>query len=76
MYKDKAGIFRKPNYIKPMPKLHLTTIRDTIVTCTQCMGSRLNAVRKNILGVCELKPCFACNGTGQTYISQTGSSLR
>jgi len=58
-----------------MPKLHLTTVRNTIVTCTTCRGTSRVSIDKGF-GVHEIRLCPACKGTRETYISNEGLSHR
>lgn len=58
-----------------MPPLHLTTVRNTIVSCTTCRATRMVSI-KHYDGSAEIRKCPACKGTGQTYISMEGLSHR
>ncbi|HEY4681180.1 MAG TPA: hypothetical protein VIH04_07950 [Nitrosarchaeum sp.] len=59
----------------PFPKLHLTTMRDTIVGCTGCLTNRFNIVKRADGSMYKMK-CPSCRGTGNTYISNEGLSKR
>lgn len=75
MYNDSKGILLEKPKIIQLPKLHLTTIRDTIVSCTMCRASRMISIKTSD-GRYTQKKCFGCNGSGLTYISKSGSSVR
>ena len=60
--------------VQPFPKLKLTTVRDTIVSCTNCFGNGWNFV-KRMDGSMYMHKCTSCDH-GQTYISNEGLSHR
>ena len=63
-----------PPRVLPFPKLKLTTVRNTIVTCTNCFGNGWNFV-KRMNGTFYRRKCVSCHH-GQTYISNEGLSHR
>lgn len=59
----------------PFPKLHLTTVRNTLVGCTACLTNRFNFVRRSD-GSMYMNKCQACQGTGNTFINEDLTSVR
>ena len=60
--------------VLPFPKLKLTTIRDTTVSCTNCFGNGWNFVKRSDGSLYRHK-CTSCDH-GQTYIGHDNLSKR
>jgi len=55
-----------PHYrhLPQLTKGMLTTVQDTIITCTLCRGQRLVAVKSQWQNRITYKKCMQCNGRG------------
>ena len=54
----------------------LTTIQDTIITCTLCRGQRLVAVKSQEANKVTYKQCFQCSGSGTMSNNQEKFEVR
>ena len=51
--------------IRQLPILtHLTSTKNTIVVCTVCRGTRLNAIKSDHTNTIRYVYCRHCRGTG------------
>mgnify|MGYP006404223875 FL=1 len=54
-------------YYRPMPQLvegMLTTVKDTIITCTLCRGERMVAIKSQAANKATFTYCPNCKGSG------------
>jgi DnaJ-class molecular chaperone len=68
----------KPFY-RQLPQLThgtLTTIQDTIITCTLCRGQRLVAVKSQWQNRITYKTCMQCKGSGTMSNNQEKYEVR
>jgi hypothetical protein len=66
-------------YYRTLPQLTkgmLTTVHDTIITCTLCRGQRLVAVKSQEANKVTYKQCFQCSGSGTMSNNQSKFEVR
>ena len=60
-------------YYRPLPQLvkgMLTTVKDTIITCTLCRGERTNFIKSQGANKATQIYCLNCKGTGTMLNNQ------